>query len=112
MNADYNARSNYLEDRSTNFKHQIPGDLAPLSAPTVEDYVYNEKSRQMSRMRDWYLESKTSSTDVIALRNKFSNLRNLSVESPAAAIECHRPFLVGGAFLAALIGVAFFFLHF
>jgi hypothetical protein len=106
------ARANYIEDRSTNFKHHIPEDIAPVSAPTVQDYVYNEKSRQMNRLRDWYLDSKEAQTDVVSLRAKFANLRQFEGPSPVEELDHHKAFLLSGAFLAAVVGGFLLFIHF
>jgi hypothetical protein len=115
MNAE-NARSNYTEDRSRNFKHNVPSGIIPPSAPTVQDYVNNEKSKQMSKMRDWYLESKNSygcegKTDLVELRSNFSSSRSFTVATPIDEIDHHKAYLIGGAILATILGGLMFMVH-
>ncbi len=111
MNAD-NARRNYTKDRSSRFKHPTPSDMLLPSAPTVQDYVNNEKSKQMNKIRDWYRESEDSQTDIIALRSSSYNLRKISIPSPVQKLDHHKGYILGGVCIAAIIGGLMFFVHF
>lgn len=105
-------RSNYTQDRSTNFKHHIPSDIAPVAAMSVEDYVLSEKCKQMSKLRDWYLEAKSvQQTDSVTLRENFSNSRNYVSPNPIQEINHHKGFLIIGTTLAVIVGGIFCFLH-
>jgi hypothetical protein len=96
-------RSNYTQDRSTNFKHHVPDDIAPPSAVTVQDYVQREKTKQMNRLRDWHLDSRDSvNTDSLALRNNFSSSRNYIDPSPIQELDHHKAYLIAGIALAVL----------
>lgn len=104
-------KSNYASDRSTNFRHHIPDDIAPVRAMTVEQYVANEKAKQMSRLRDWHLNARDSQQiNAVSLRENFSNSRNYT---PTAAheIEHHKFFLVVGALAATVGGAVLMFCH-
>ena len=105
-------RSNYASDRSTNFKHQIPEDIAGLRAVTVEQYVANEKSKQMSKLRDWYLNARNAEqVDAVSLRESFSNSRNYTAPSAVQEIEHHKVFLLIGVLGATVIGGIMLFCH-
>lgn len=108
---DY-SRANYAQDRSSDFKHQVPSDIALPVALTVQDYIHNEKTKQMNRLRDWHLESKNvDQVDSLTLRTSFSNSRNYTAPSPAQELDQHKHFLIGGVALAVMIGGWFLFVH-
>ena len=105
--------SNYKADRSTDFKHQVSGDWAAPSAPTVQDYVYSERCKQMSKLRDWHLEAKDArTTDTVSLRANFVISRNSESSNLAREINHHKYFLAGGAFIAAIMGGMMLLVHF
>ncbi|MBX9687484.1 MAG: hypothetical protein K2X27_12325 [Candidatus Obscuribacterales bacterium] len=103
--------SNYVQDRSRNFRHQSGSEIGLKTAPTVEAYVQNEKMKQMNRMRDWYLEAKESQTDTVQLRTQFSSSRNFSKASPVQELDHHKSYLIWGGMIAAFIGGFMIFIH-
>ena len=108
---DY-TRSNYAQDRSSDFKHQVSSDISLPTAMTVQDYIHNEKSKQMNKLRDWHLESKNGEqVDSVRLRSNLKNSRNYTVPSPVQELDHHKNFLIGGIVLATMFGGWFFFVH-
>lgn len=109
-----NARSNYAEDRSIHFKHHVPADIGPPSMPTVQDYVHKEKSKQMSLIRDWYLEGKQESAegDPSVNRTSFTASRRFSAPSPVQELDHYKGYLIGATAIAAVVGVVTTFVHF
>lgn len=104
---------NYVQDRSTNFKHQVPQDIGPPSALSAYDYVQNEKCKQMNKLRDWYLDAKESrdTVDPVTLRSSFSNSRSFTAPTPVQELDHHKGLFCAGVFLVATIGAFFYFLH-
>lgn len=105
--------SNYTQDRSANFKHQVPSDIGPPQAVSAYDYVQNERAKQQNKLRDWYLESKDQRevVDAVSLRSSFSNARKYTNPSPVHELDHHKGFLIAGVVLAAVIGAYMYLGH-
>lgn len=104
--------SNYASDRSTNFKHHVPQDIGLPRAVTVEEYVAGERAKQMSKLRDWHLNSRNGGQcDSVALRDSFSNSRSYVCPSPVQELDHHKGYLILGAVVATILGSNFFFCH-
>lgn len=105
-------RSNYIQDRSSNFRHNVPEDMTLPAALSAHDYAHNEKCKQMNKLRDWHLEAKDVQTDTVSLRSNFSNSRNFTQATAVQEIDHHKGFLIWGVLLASIVGSAAYFLHF
>lgn len=103
----------YDKGRSSTFRHNnIHSDLIPPGVMSVSDYVHNEKSKQLSKLRDWYLEAHNQGeqTDFIELRSNFRNSRNFE-NVKAVGLEnkiTFKPmYLLGAVPLLLLLACAF-----
>ena len=104
-------RSNYA-DRTSTFKHHMPADLLKSATPSREEFVEGERSKQASKMREWYMGAKESDqANLVTLRSNFSNARSCAA-NPLHGLERYRGVLVAGVFIAGIVGsVMFFGLH-
>lgn len=106
---------NYVEDRSSDFKHRVPADIAPPVAMTAHEYMMNEKRKQADKMRDWHSEARearsSQQVDTVQLRASFSTSRGYTDPSAVQEVDKHKGFLIAGAVLAAIVGGLCCFLH-
>lgn len=105
------AGTNYAENRCSRFKHNVPDDLILPAAPTVQDYINNERSKQMSKLRDWHLESKDSQTDLLRVRSNFSNMRSFEAPIAMQDLDQKKGYFMVAALLAGIIGGILLFGH-
>ncbi len=105
--------SNYVKDRSRDFKHQMPEGVVPPPPVSAHDYVQMEKNKQMSKLRDWHLEARgVRQTDTISLRSSFTNLRQhhgvVAQDKPCAG---RSQFLIASVVVVifAALSASFFF---
>lgn len=103
--AEVEHSTNYIQDRSSNFKHNVPSDIGPPAALSAYDYIQNERMKQSNKRRDWYLEAKDCrQVDAVSLRSNFANSRNYTSPTPVQEIDHHKGFLLIGVCIAAVIG--------
>jgi hypothetical protein len=101
--------SNYAVDRSNSFKHNVPEGIIPKGAPSVEEYIQNERAKQSMKLRDWRLQAKAASCD--SKKSEFSVSRRCHELSQ----ERKNPKVVLGWTVAGLgfaLGLAAMLVHF
>lgn len=94
-------RSNYLQDRESQFRFYEAPEIALPAALTAHEYVEREKQKQMNRLRDWYIHSKSSAEfNGVALRSSFANSRNYDRTAVMQAQPAGRLAVLSVLFLA------------
>lgn len=103
---------NYAQDRSAQYRHHVPTDIGPPACLSAQDFIELERSKQSSKLRDWYIDAKDGrdTCDSVALRGSFRSSRRFVTPNPVQELDHHKGFLLAGVAIAAAIGSFIYFM--